>query len=71
MQSFQMKSFAIISHHSKLGLCLFAEMVTGGRELDVTEHDEVEARLRLVLRAVLLVLDVGEAARGIREAEGT
>ncbi|GIT46191.1 MAG: hypothetical protein Ct9H300mP12_07760 [Acidimicrobiales bacterium] len=31
----------------------------------------MEARLRLVLRAMLLGLDVGEAARGIREAEGT
>ena len=46
-------------------------MVTGGLGLDATEHDEVEARLRLVLRAVLLGLDVGEAARGIREAEST
>ena len=55
----------------QLGWCLFAEMVTGGLELDSTERDEVEARLRLVLRAVLLGLDVGEAARGILESEGT
>ncbi|SVC60840.1 uncharacterized protein METZ01_LOCUS313694, partial [marine metagenome] len=55
----------------QLGWCLFAEMVTGGLELDSIEREEVEARLRLVLRAVLLGLDVGEAARGIRESEDT
>ena len=46
-------------------------MGTGGLELASTVRDEVEARLRLVLRAVLLGFDVGEAARGIRESEGT
>lgn len=51
----------------QLGWCLFADTVTSGMDLDANQRDEVEARLRLVLRAILLGLDVGEAARGIRE----
>ncbi len=50
----------------QLGWCLFEHVVVPGLDLDDDGHREMQRRMRLVLRAILLDLDAGAAARGVR-----
>ena len=49
-----------------LGYCLFEEFLVESLDLEGGDREAVEERLRLILRAIVLGLDVGEAARGVR-----
>ncbi|MDG2907698.1 MAG: helix-turn-helix domain containing protein [Acidimicrobiales bacterium] len=49
-----------------LGYCLFEDFLAESLGLDDGDREAVEERLRLILRAIVLGLDVGEAARGMR-----
>ena len=49
-----------------LGYCLFEEFLAESLDLEGGDREAVEERLRLVLRAIVLGLDVGDAARGVR-----